>query len=99
MSFVLKITSLLEKNVKSHLPIFPFKMVTGNPYMSMALESIYALLPCGVMQSWDELKNDSVNLGEDASRCIPLVARGLHSSAKICPSEVSMKSKAIWPVN
>ena len=51
MSFVLKITSLLEKNVESHLPIFPFKMETGRSYMSMAFESMYESLPDGVMQS------------------------------------------------
>ena len=50
MSFVLKITSLLEKNVENHLPIFLFKIEAGKPYMSMALESMFESFPEGVMQ-------------------------------------------------
>ena len=51
MSLVLKITSLLEKNVENHLPIFSFNMEAGKPYINMALESMYDSLPDGVMQS------------------------------------------------
>lgn len=80
-----RITSLLVKKVFSQCRKRPSLNALGRAYINMAAESMCVDLSNGVMQPGCGLRNVSTNMGLDASKCTPLVARGLHSSAYKCP--------------